>query len=75
MKVLDACESVVINLVSELRLSFDYFMTEKNISITHLLLSGGTSKLEGMDDIILKNLDIKVSRWNPFSWLTLGETI
>ncbi|HQO57103.1 MAG TPA: type IV pilus assembly protein PilM [Candidatus Omnitrophota bacterium] len=73
-KVLDACESVIINLVSELRLSFDYFMTEKNVGITHLLLTGGTSQLEGMDDIIFKNLDIKVSRWNPFPWLTLGDT-
>lgn len=75
VKVLDACESVVINLVSELRLSFDYFMTEKNVGITYLLLTGGTSKLEGMDDIISKNLDIKVSRWNPFPWLTPGETV
>ncbi len=74
-KVLDACESVIINLVSELRLSFDYFMTEKNIGITYLLLTGGTSKLEGMDNIIAKNLDIKVSRWNPFPWVTLGEKI
>ncbi|MFA5260353.1 MAG: type IV pilus assembly protein PilM [Candidatus Omnitrophota bacterium] len=74
-KVLDACESVVVNLVSELRLSFDYFMTEKNISITYLLLSGGTSKLEGMVDIISKNLDIKVSQWNPFPWLLQGETV
>ena len=75
VKVLDACESVIINLVSELRLSFDYFMTEKNISITHLLLSGGTSQLEKMDEIIFRNLDIKVSRWNPFPWLTLADTV
>ncbi|MCK5580854.1 MAG: type IV pilus assembly protein PilM, partial [Candidatus Omnitrophica bacterium] len=64
-KVLEASESVVLNLISELRLSLDYFVTEKNIAIAELYLTGGASTLEGITDSFAKYLEITVKDWNP----------
>ena len=40
-EVMKSCESVTLNLVSDMRLSFDYFVTEHNVPIKKILLSGG----------------------------------
>ncbi|MFH1360302.1 MAG: type IV pilus assembly protein PilM [Candidatus Omnitrophota bacterium] len=60
-----ACESILTNLISEIRLSFDYFVTEKNIPISKLLLTGGSSKLKGIVEFFGRNLDLPVEEWNP----------
>ena len=67
-----ACDSVLMNLSSELRLSFDYFVTEKNIPITKLYLTGGTSNFTGMSDFFAKNFDIPVEHWNPLDFFNLA---
>lgn len=63
--ILSACDSILINLASEVRLSFDYFVTEYNTPITRLFLIGGSSLLEGVPEFLAKNLEIAVERWNP----------
>lgn len=74
-EILNICDSVLLNLISETKLSFDYFTTERNISIPKLFLTGGTSMLEGVNDFFVKNLDAKIERWNPIASLTLGEGV
>jgi type IV pilus assembly protein PilM len=74
-EVLQACESIIVNLVSELRLSFDYFMTENNIAITQILLTGGVSSLIGIDEAFAKNCDLPVVRWNPFEFIEKAESL
>lgn len=71
--VVTACESVMMNIVQELRLSFDYFSTEKNIEIKHLLLTGGASMMGGVPEFLEKNLDLKVHRWNPLEMVVMSE--
>lgn len=66
-----ACDNILLNISSELRLSFDYCATEYNTQISKLFLTGGSSLLEGIDDIFSKNLDVPVERWNPFAGLKL----
>ncbi|HOW35920.1 MAG TPA: type IV pilus assembly protein PilM [Candidatus Omnitrophota bacterium] len=68
-------ESLFSNLVSEIRLSFDYFVTENNTPITKLFLTGGSSLLTGLDAFFVKNLDIAVEKWNPFSLLDLSPGV
>lgn len=68
-------ESIFSNLVSEIRLSFDYFTTENNTPITKLLLTGGSSLLTGFDTFLAKNLDIAIEKWNPFSLLSLSPGV
>jgi len=74
-QVFDACDATIMNIIQELRLSMDYFATEKNQEIKRLLLTGGTSMLEGVDEAFEKNLEIKVNQWNPLAMLRLAESV
>jgi len=71
-EVHSACETITMNMIQELRLSMDYFATEKNQEIDQLLLTGGASMLEGIIENFEKNLEIKVSRWNPLAALEMS---
>ena len=70
-QVLNACDAVLTNLASEIRLSFDYFATEHSAQISKLFLTGGSSLLERTSDFFIKNLDTSVEKWNPFTSLRL----
>ena len=74
-QVLNVCEPALMNMVQELRLSFDYFSTEKNCEITALLLTGGGSMLQGIEDLFEKNLDIKAKLWNLTAPLTISPKV
>ncbi len=74
-QLLPACEAMISSLVSELRLSFDYFVTEKNIAISQLLITGGSAMLPGIEEIFAKNFEIPVKRWNPTESLALSAKI
>lgn len=62
-------ESTIFDLVSEMKLSFDYFVTESNIAISQLLLTGGNSLLEELPDSLAKHLEIPVKKWDPLARL------
>jgi type IV pilus assembly protein PilM len=64
-QVIEACDMPINNLISEIRLSVDYYMTEKNIQVDELFLGGGGSLLNGMGDVFAKNLGLPVKIWNP----------
>ena len=68
-----AFEAGVANLVSELRLSFDYFTTEKNMPIGQLYLIGEGVAVAGIESVILASLEIPLSVWNPFEKLALRK--
>lgn len=70
-----ACETAIINLVKELRLSFDYFTTEKNSEVKRLLLTGGASMLDGITGIFEKNLDVPIQLWDPADQLVMGPKV
>ena len=63
--VIDACDTPISNLVTEIRLSMDYFMTEKNVQVDELFLSGGGSLLKGLEGVFEKNLGVRVEIWDP----------
>lgn len=66
-QVIDACDTPINNLITEIRLSMDYFMTEKNVQVDELFLIGGGSLLKGIEGVFEKNLGVKVRMWNPLS--------
>jgi len=74
-EIANACEASFTNLVSDLRLSFDYFISEKNIPIAKLYLMGGGSLLEGMDLFFTKHLELPVERWNPVDYLKIEKAL
>ena len=71
-QVIEACEMPINNLISEIRLSMDYFMTEKNVQVDELFLSGGGSLLKGIEGVFEKNLGLPVKIWDPLSNVRLN---
>jgi len=74
-EIMKFTDSVIMNLVSELRLSFDYFITEKNIPISRLLLTGGGSLMGGLPEAFARALEVDVQPWNILESLNLPEDI
>ncbi len=74
-QVLAACESSLMNMIQELKLSFDYFTTEKNCEIKYLLLTGGGSLLNGIEATLEKAFEIKVGIWDPVTFLKLSSNL
>lgn len=72
-EILTACDSILINLISEIRRSFDYFSAGKNMPVTKLFLTGGCSMLEDIKELFSKHLEIPIERWNPLSSLKLAQ--
>lgn len=56
----NACESIIMNWVSEIRLSLDYFITEKNVQVDQLFLTGDGSMMPGLEAVFEKHLDLNV---------------
>lgn len=73
--ILQACDSAVLDLVSELRLSFDYFATDKNLPLSQVLLTGTVSGLGGLAEVLEKYLEMTVRPWNPLDYLSLASQV
>ncbi|MBL8013484.1 MAG: type IV pilus assembly protein PilM [Candidatus Omnitrophica bacterium] len=73
--IYNICESTIANWVSEIRLSLDYFITEKNIQVDELLLTGGGSMLVGIETMFEKNLDLKVRTWDILTGVNLAPSL
>ena len=66
-EVIEACDTPINNLITEIRLSMDYFMTEKNVQVDELFLGGGGALLQGIAGVFEKNLGVKVAVWDPLA--------
>jgi len=64
-QVIEACDMLINNLITEIRLSMDYYMTEKNIQVDELFLGGGGSLLNGIEGVFEKSLGLPVKIWDP----------
>ncbi len=71
-QIIEACDMPINNLITEIRLSLDYFVTEKNIQVDELFLSGGGCLLKGIESVFEKNLNLPVKIWNPISKVRLN---
>jgi len=69
---MEACEGPINNLITDVRLSLNYYMTEKNIQVDELFLAGGGSLLQGVGDIFAKNLELPVKIWDPLAKVRLN---
>ncbi len=73
--VMEFADASIANLITELRLSFDYFVTENNITIAKLFLTGGVSMLKGVTGIFSNSLDVRVEVWDPFSRFEIAPNV
>jgi type IV pilus assembly protein PilM len=74
-RVVRIAETVVANLVAEVRLSFDYFGNEKNIPIAKLFLVGEGVMVPGLESGFTRAFDVPVAAWDPFSGISIGPGV
>lgn len=74
-KIIAACETILSNLATEIRFSFDYFETENNLPISLLYITGGGSYLKGIDGFLQQSLGIEVKIWDPILTLQVSPEI
>jgi type IV pilus assembly protein PilM len=66
-QLLSLQKSFYEEIFSEIQRSFDYFhATADNAPINKILLSGGTSKVEGIDQALARRFELEVERADPF---------
>ncbi|MDP8264382.1 MAG: pilus assembly protein PilM [Candidatus Aceula lacicola] len=74
-EILSACQATLSSLVSEIRLSFDYFTSENSVEAIRLYLTGDSSRLPKIEDFLMKELGIPVERWNPVDVLDFSDKV
>jgi type IV pilus assembly protein PilM len=74
-KIKAAVESVLTNLASEIRTSFDYYESQNTSSVVKIFLSGGASKITGLKEMLGTCLGILVETWDPFKQIKIPDTI
>ncbi len=71
----NVCESTIMNWVSEIRLSLDYFITEKNVQVDQLFLTGGGSMMPGLEAAFEKHLDLTVRKLDLFAGVSFAPGV
>lgn len=64
-KILSLVESILSNLASEVRISFDYYESQGASSVEKIFLSGGGSLLSNLKDNLNHTLGIDIDYWDP----------
>jgi type IV pilus assembly protein PilM len=72
-KAMSAYESVISNIAHEIKLSFDYFSTEKDLSIKTLYITGGCSLIPGIDKLLAEEIGVEVILWDYSDLLILPD--
>lgn len=68
-------EAGLLDLVGELRLSFDYYESQTGKTVGCVYLSGGASCLKGIENIMGSAMNIVFEPWNPFGGLKLDDSL
>jgi len=63
------------NLLGEISLSFSYYEDQLERGIDKVFLSGGTSKLKGLDKFLSSNLGMEVVGWDPTANLRVNPAL
>lgn len=70
-KIISCVESILSNLASEIRISFDYYETQGASSVEKIFLSGGGSILSNLKDNLSPVLGIDIDYWDPTQRLSV----
>jgi type IV pilus assembly protein PilM len=73
LKVAGVLESVIAELASEIRTSFDFYESQNATVVGRIFLSGGGSKLNGIKETLANTLGIEVCSWDPFRKIIFSE--
>jgi type IV pilus assembly protein PilM len=67
---LAALQHALEMLVSEIRLSVDFYETQSEDSIQQIIVSGGTSLVPNVMQFLQEHMGLPVVSWTPYDWLT-----
>ena len=70
-----AVDAVMANLVAEIRLSFDYFVTEKNIQLSQIVLVGEGASIAGVKNVFEDGFEIPLVLWDPFEKVSVASGV
>ncbi len=70
--VRQAVDAAMANFVAEIRLSFDYFVTEKNIQISKIVLAGEGALIPGVKKVFEDSFEISLVVWDPFEKVSVA---
>ena len=73
-ELFEAVKPLLDNLVSEIRLSFNYYESQADHGIDALYLTGGVTRLEGLGRYVQDNVEVEMRNWNPVEWLQVAPT-
>ncbi len=74
-KLFNLIQPVLDNLLTEVRLSFDYYESQFGGGINKLYLSGGSCGLAGLDKFLADSLGVNAEIWNPLSTIKINPGI
>lgn len=74
-KITSAVESVLSNLATELRNSFDYYESHSASTVVKIFLSGERSQVSGLKDMLANLLGIEVEYWDPLRRINISSNI
>jgi type IV pilus assembly protein PilM len=64
-EVLEALKPTLFNLKNEVGSSIDYFESQSERKVDKIYLSGGSSYLLGLADLLRESFEVKVELWDP----------
>lgn len=73
--VIQGVSAFMDGLLSEIRLSFDYFTTEKDLPVERIVIIGEGATLPGVEKVFQERFDIPIISWNPFSKINLSADV
>ncbi len=65
-------DAVLGNIIAEIRLSFDYFNTEKNMPVGRICLMGDGVFIPGVEAACMSHFDVASINWNPADMLSVA---
>ena len=71
----DAIVSVLEDIGSEIRLSFDYYENQFDQEVKEVYLSGGSVLFPDMDKMLAKIFNLETRLWDPMEALDLTELV
>jgi type IV pilus assembly protein PilM len=74
-EVLSIISPVLNNLLGEISLSFSYYEDQLERGIDKVFLSGGTSRLKGLDKFLTSNLGVEVAAWDPVARVQIAAEL
>lgn len=72
-EMLEMIEETAYELAEEIKNSLDYFEVNFGQRIQTIYLTGGLSKISGIERLMSHSLDISVKVWDPFEGVDLSE--